>query len=192
VTRFERTGVRVAAIYLLPLLAFYPIFSLVTNTPLALQPGWQWRVLSALVVNGLVEETMMRGFVFRHLREGRPFWRAAALSTVYFAGYHLPLIFSAGLTVGIISVVIAIPTGLLTAYSYERGNNTIWGPALLHAVYNGLAFVFIFPAETQPIATSLYLLIGILVSSILLVVAYRSGYGRVATQSLRQASAGMS
>jgi membrane protease YdiL (CAAX protease family) len=112
VTRFNWAGIRVAVIYLLPLIAFYPVFSLLTNTPLALQPGWQWRVLSALVVNGLVEETMMRGFVFRHLRDGRPFWRAAVLSTVYFAGYHVPLIFSAGLAIGIIGVVIAIPDGI--------------------------------------------------------------------------------
>ena len=64
---------------------------------------------------------MMRGFVFRHLREGRPFWHAAALSTVYFAAYHIVLIFTAGPLIGIIAVIIAIPAGLLTAYIYERG-----------------------------------------------------------------------
>jgi ABC-type Mn2+/Zn2+ transport system permease subunit len=126
---------------------------------------------------------MMRGFVFRHLREGRSFWRAAALSTVYFAAYHVVLIFTAGPLIGIIAVIIAIPAGFLQAFIYERGNNTIWGAALGHAVYNGLAFSFVFSADIQPMASSLYLVVGILVSTIMLVWAYRAGYGRGESQA---------
>jgi membrane protease YdiL (CAAX protease family) len=185
-TRFSWTGIRSAAIYLLPLLFFFPLFSLLTNTPLAIQPNWQWLILNVVLVNGLAEEIMMRGFVFRHLREGRPFWRAAALSTVYFAAYHLVLILIAGPLIGIIAVLVAIPAGLLTAYVYERGNNTIWGSALFHAVYNAPAFVFVFPPEVQPIASSLYLVVGILVSTLVLVRAYRAGYGRAEAQVVRQ------
>lgn len=188
-TRFSWGGIRIAAIYLLPLLVFFPLFALLTNTPLATQPNWQWLILNVLLVNGLAEEIMMRGFVFRHLREGRPFWRAAALSTVYFAAYHVVLIFTAGPLIGIIAVVIAIPAGLLTAYIYERGSNTIWGSALFHALYNGPAFVFAFSTEVQPIASSLYLVVGILVSTLLLVRAYRAGYGRMGAQAIQQPSA---
>jgi membrane protease YdiL (CAAX protease family) len=67
-----------------------------------------------ILVNGFAEEIMMRGFVFRHLRTGRPFWRAAALSTTYFAAYHSPLILTQGVVVGSIAVVIAIQIGFLT------------------------------------------------------------------------------
>jgi membrane protease YdiL (CAAX protease family) len=182
-TRFRWTGIRITVIYLLPLLFFHPMFALLTNSPLTTQPNWQWRLLNVLLINGLAEEIMMRGFVFRHLREGRLFWRAAAGSTLYFAAYHLPLILIAGPLVGIIAVVIAIPAGFFMAYIYERGNNTIWGPALAHAVYNGLAFVFVFPADIQPMATSLYLVVGIIISTLILVFAYRAGYGRRDSQS---------
>jgi membrane protease YdiL (CAAX protease family) len=185
-TRFSWTGIRSAALYLLPLLLFFPLFSLLTNTPLTIQPNWQWLILNVLLVNGLAEEIMMRGFVFWHLREGRPFWRAAALSTVYFAAYHVVLIFIAGPLIGIIAVVIAIPAGFLTAYIYERGNNTIWGSALFHSLYNAPAFVFAFLPEVQPIASSLYLVVGILVSTLVLVRAYRAGYGRTEAQAFRQ------
>jgi membrane protease YdiL (CAAX protease family) len=187
-TRFNWTGIRLAIVYLLPLLVFYPLFALLTNSPLTIQTAWPWLLINAVLINGLAEETMMRGFVFRHLREGRTFWRAAALATVFFALYHFPLILSAGLVVGIIAVVIAIPTGFLTAYIYERGNNTIWGSALLHAVYNALAYVFVFPADKQPIASSLYLVAGIIISTIMLARAYRSGYGRMDAQATRQPS----
>ncbi len=178
-TRFNWTGIRGAVIYLLPLLAFYPLFALVANTPLVAQPNWQWHVLRIVLVNGFAEEIMMRGFVFRHVREGRSFWRAAALATLYFAAYHIFLIFTAGPVVGIFGIIVALPIGLLTAYLYERGSNTIWGPGLLHAVYNAFALVFVFPAELQPIAGSLYLLTGIVISVIMLVWVYRGQYGRV-------------
>jgi membrane protease YdiL (CAAX protease family) len=173
---------------LLPLLLFYPLFALVSNTPLAIQPTWPWLLINAVLINGLAEETMMRGFVFRHLREGRPFWHAAALSTVYFAGYHLPLILTAGPVIGIIAVVIAIPAGFLTAYIYECGNNTIWGSALMHVVYNALSYVFIFPPDKQLIATSLYLIAGLVVAAIMLARAYRGGFGRMDAQATPQPS----
>lgn len=177
-TRFGWTGIRLALIYLLPLLVFFPLFGILTNTSLTLQPNWMWLALSAILTNGLVEETMMRGYVFRHLREGRGFWRSAALSTLYFAGYHLPLILTFGLLIGSISIIVAIPLGFLTAYSYERGGGTVWGAALLHAVNNMLAFIVVFPADIQPIASSLYMMLGIVVSVIVLVLAFRDGYGR--------------
>ncbi|MBC7813753.1 MAG: CPBP family intramembrane metalloprotease [Burkholderiales bacterium] len=185
-TRFNWTGIRLAAIYLLPLLVYFPLMSLITNNLLTTQPRWEWLFLSTLLVNGLVEETMMRGFVFRHLREGRSFWRAAGLSTIYFAGYHIPLIFSAGLMIGVIGIVIAIPIGFVTAYIYERGNNTIWGPALLHAINNGLVFVFMLSSELQPVAASLYMLLGIAVSTAMVVRAYRSRYGRSNEATMQQ------
>jgi membrane protease YdiL (CAAX protease family) len=166
-------------------LAFYPLFSLLTNTPLAAQPNWQWLLLNVLLINGLAEEIMMRGFVFRHLREGRTFWRAAVIAMLYFAAYHIVLIFTAGPLIGIIAVIIAIPAGLLTAYVYERGDNTVWGPGLFHAVYNAPAILLVFPADMQPAANSLYLLLGIVVSTLVLVRAYRAGYGRGEAAAMR-------
>ncbi len=185
ITRFNWTGIRIAAVFLLPLLVVFPLFSLLASTPLATRPNWQWLVLSALLTNGLAEETMMRGFVFRHLRDGRPFWRAAALSTIYFAAYHSVLIFTAGVLFGVIGVMIAIPTGFLTAYIYERGNNTIWASALLHAVNNTLVYIFVLPTNIQPGATVLYLVIGLVLSIVIVLWAYRGGYGHIETQAIQ-------
>jgi membrane protease YdiL (CAAX protease family) len=186
ITRFNWTGIRIAAVYLLPVIVYYPLFSILAQTPLVAQPNWQWRIVNVLLVNGLAEEIMMRGFVFRHIREGRPFWRAAGLATAYFAAYHIVLLFTAGVVIGIIAVIIAIPTGFLTAYIYERGRNTIWGSALLHAVYNAFALIFIFPTDLQPIASLLYLLLGSVIAITMLVWVYRSGYERSGAQAIPQ------
>lgn len=178
ITRFSWGGINTAVTYLVPLILFFPVFSLLTSSSVSLKPNWPWLIINIILVNGLAEEIMMRGFVFRHLREGRSFWQAAWLSTLYFAGYHLPLILTVGPVVGFIAVIVAFPVGFLTAYLYERGSNTIWGAGLLHAVNNGLVMMFVFPATVQPAASSLYLLLGILVSALLLVRAYRAGYER--------------
>ena len=188
ITRFSWTGIRITALFLLPLLVFYPIFSLLTNTPLAIRPNWQWFFISALLINGLAEETMMRGFVFRHLREGRQFWSAAALSSLYFAAYHLVLIFTVGVLFGVVGAVIAFATGFLTAYIYERGHNTIWAPALLHAVNNALIYIFVLPTDIQPSATVLYLVVGFAITIFMLVWAYRGRYGRMEAQASPQPS----
>ncbi|MEZ4672550.1 MAG: CPBP family intramembrane glutamic endopeptidase [Anaerolineae bacterium] len=176
VSRFSWRGIRMVALCLLPLVLFFPLFALLTGTPLEPRPNWQWLIINVVLVNGLAEELMMRGFVFRHLREGRSFWRAAALSTAYFAAYHIVLIFTAGPLIGIIAVIIAVPAGLLTAYIYEQGNNTIWGSAVFHTVYNAPALLLVLPLEIQPIANSLYLVIGIAVSTLVVVRAYRGKY----------------
>src|SRR5262245_25413875 len=103
----------------MPLFAFFPVFAAVTRQTLAIQPNWFGLTARAVLNNDINEEIMMRGFVFRHLREDHTLWRAAALSTVYFAAYHIPLIAISGPLIGAIAVVIAVPTGLLTAYVYE-------------------------------------------------------------------------
>ena len=73
---------------------------------------------------------------------------------------------------------MAIPIGLLTALLYERGHQSVWGPVLLHTVNNSLAFVVVFPANIQIVASSLYLGLGIVMATLMLGWAYRSGYGR--------------
>ena len=187
ITRFSWTGIRIAMIYVLPLIAFYPMIALITNSPLTMRTHWEWLVVNIILVNGLAEEVMMRGYVFRHLREGRSFWRAATLSTVYFAAYHCPILLTQGALVGSIAIIVAIPIGFLTAYIYERSKNTIWGPALLHAVNNGLVMLLLVPDDIQPVASSLYMLVGIAVSALMLVRAYRAGYGRKGAQTLPEA-----
>lgn len=186
ITRLSWTGIRLAVIYGLPLMTLFPVLALITNSPVTIRPNWEWLLVNIILVNGFAEEIMMRGFVFRHLRNGRPFWRAAMLSTIYFAGYHLPIILSSGLVIGVIAVIIAIPLGFLTAYVYERDHNSIWGPGLLHVINNGLVMLLVFPKDVQPVASSLYMLFGIVVSTLMLVQAYRAGFGRTTTRALSE------
>jgi len=150
-TRPRAGGVVLAGLFALPLAAYFPALAVATGSPLALQPHWPWLLLGVALNNGLAEETMMRGFVFRHLREGRTFWRAAALSTAYFAAYHVPLVFTQGPAIGTAAIVLAVPTGFVTALLYERGGNTVWAPVLMHVANNGLVMLVVPPVPWAPL-----------------------------------------
>jgi membrane protease YdiL (CAAX protease family) len=156
----------------LPLFAFFPVLAAATGRPLSIQENWLGLTAGAILNNGLNEEIMMRGFVFRRLRIERSFWRAAALSTAYFAAYHLPMLATAGLMIGTIGVIIAIPTGLLTAYVYERGEQASWASALVHAGTNAPAFLFTV-GDLQPVATPVYLVTSVVLASAIVAVAFR-------------------
>jgi membrane protease YdiL (CAAX protease family) len=188
VTRLHWPAVGLAALTVLPLLAFYPLYSLITTTPLALAPGWPWLLLGALLYNGVNEETMFRGLVFRRLRQDRTFWRAATLSVVIFAGAHIPSIFTFNPVVGIVSIILAIPTGYLLAYLYERGRGTIWGCVLFHAANNGIPFIIALAPDAQLVAASLYMLVGMVVSGGLMLWVFRATRGTVATHPAQAGS----
>ncbi|HXV99180.1 MAG TPA: CPBP family intramembrane glutamic endopeptidase [Anaerolineae bacterium] len=173
-TRLNIGSLRLAGLILLPLLAFYPLYSLLADVPVGLVPNWPWLLLGAFLYNGLNEETIFRGLIFRHLRAGRTFWRAATLSVLYFAGAHVPLIFSSNLPVGLVSILYAIPTGYLLAYLYERGRNTVWGCVLFHAVNNGVPFIALVSPTGQLIASLLYLLVGFITTGGFMVWVFRS------------------
>jgi membrane protease YdiL (CAAX protease family) len=175
-TRVHGGGFGVTLLYLIPLALFFPVFAALTGQSLALQPNTLGLVGGALLNNGINEETMMRGFVFRNLRERGSFWPAAAVSTAYFAACHLPLLFTAGPMVGGISILIAVPTGFLLAYVYERGARTVWAAALAHAGTNLPPFIF--AVGPPPVASSLYMLTSIVLATAIVVAARRAGYQR--------------
>jgi membrane protease YdiL (CAAX protease family) len=85
ITRVGGKGIRIALAYMVPLLLFFPVISLLANSPIAIRSNAVWLVINIILVNGFAEEILMRGYVFRHLREGRSFWRAATYATLFFA-----------------------------------------------------------------------------------------------------------
>jgi membrane protease YdiL (CAAX protease family) len=119
------------------MLAFYPLYGLVSGSmprlradALALAPG-------IFAQAGIAEETVFRGFLFRHLRETRPFWPAALLSTLPFALVHIPIFFTQPLAVALASTLLALVIAFPLAFLFEAGGSTIWGAAIVHFVVQG-------------------------------------------------------
>ena len=60
----------------------------------AFYPGWISLLPGLFAQAGIAEEVLFRGYLFGHVRVGRTFWRAAAVSMLPFVSVHLILFFS--------------------------------------------------------------------------------------------------
>lgn len=122
----------VALVICAVMLTGYPILSTVTGAQFTLPANWLLMFLGVFVQNGIAEEVMVRGYLFRRLRVGRSFWRAILLVALVHGAAHIPIILEAGPIIGATAIFVALVSGIPFAYLYERGGNTIWAPALLH------------------------------------------------------------
>jgi membrane protease YdiL (CAAX protease family) len=109
-----------------------------------LYPGWLSLLPGLFAQAGIAEEALFRGYLFGHVRAGRTFSRAAAVSMVPFVSVHLVLFFSMPWPIALASLLLAIVISFPLAYLYELGGNTIWAPALLHFVIQATVKVLVF------------------------------------------------
>lgn len=131
----------------LPMWAFLPLIAWSNGTAVRLQPEWLPLLIGVVLVNGVTEEAIHRGFVFGHLRHGRSFLAAATLSAALFAAQHLYVIVTTGWTIGLASVLLAALLSYPFAFVFERGGNSIAGPAILHTSANAPVLIFGLPED---------------------------------------------
>jgi membrane protease YdiL (CAAX protease family) len=132
----------VAVFVAVVILTFFPVFSLVTDATITLRSDWWWILLGAIALNGIAEEVLFRGYVFGGLRRlGFGFGGAATISLVIFAAVHLILLFQNPVPVALLATLVAISAAFPAAYLFERGNNSIWAPVILHVAAHAFRFV---------------------------------------------------
>jgi membrane protease YdiL (CAAX protease family) len=145
--RARRSAIGMALGASLPMWAFLPLFAWMNGVAAGVKSGWLWLLLGVVLVNGITEEAIHRGFVFGHLRQGRSFAAAATSSALLFAGQHLYIIATTGWTIGLASVVLAVLLAYPLAFSFERGGNSIAGPAILHTSSNAPVIMLDLPGD---------------------------------------------
>lgn len=123
------------------LLAFYPAYGAVSGHPLSLRADWLWLALGLFAYHGMAEELAWRGYAFRRLREGASFGSAIWRTMPLIAITHLPIVVTHGPAVGGFAILVAAVTCLPFGYLWERGAQTIWAPAMLHAAIDAFALI---------------------------------------------------
>jgi membrane protease YdiL (CAAX protease family) len=129
------------------MLGFYPVFSLATGAPIRLHADWLLVLPGLFAQGGVAEELVFRGFLFRHVRHGRSFRRAALLSSLPFIAVHLLLFFSMDFAIALAALLVAVSISFPLAWLFERGGNTIWPCALVHFTVQGSIKIIDVPAE---------------------------------------------
>ncbi len=117
----------------LSLFLCYPLITLKTGYKFIIPDNWLMLAIGVFALHGIAEEVLYRGFLFRRLREGRSFWNAAWIAVILFSAAHIPILINQGLLVGGMAVLLAVVSSIPFSYLYEKGNNTIWAPAIVHA-----------------------------------------------------------
>lgn len=117
----------------LSLFLCYPLITLITGYNFIIPDNWLMLAIGVFALHGTAEEVLYRGFLFRCLREGRSFWKAAWIAVILFSVAHIPILINQGLLVGGMAVSLAIVSSFPFSYLYEKGNNTVWAPAIVHA-----------------------------------------------------------
>jgi len=121
----------------LGLLAYFPVYAVLVDVPLTLRPDWNWLVPGLFAQAGIAEETLFRGYLFRHIREGRAFWPAALLAALPFVAVHLLLFATLDIAIAAASLALSVSMSLPLAWLFERGGDSVWPPAILHFVIQG-------------------------------------------------------
>jgi membrane protease YdiL (CAAX protease family) len=76
--------------------ALIPLATWAGGRAVELRPDWIPLLIGVVLVNGITEEVIHRGFVFGRLRRGRSFAAAATISAALFAAQHLYIIATTG------------------------------------------------------------------------------------------------
>ena len=100
-------------------------------------PRWILLLPGLFAQAGVAEEILFRGYLFRHLRASRSFWRAAFVASGPFVLVHLYLFLTLPWPLAAASVLLSALIAFPLAHLFELGGNTIWAPALLHWVVQG-------------------------------------------------------
>jgi membrane protease YdiL (CAAX protease family) len=158
----------------LALLAYLPVLALATGQPLALRDGWAWIALGVFLQGGIAEELLWRGYLFRHLRATRGFWRAAAIAMIFMVAQHVLLLWTLPLPLALAALVVALATSFPLAHLFEIGGNTLWGAALLHWVIQGALKIVVVPEAALLPAQLGWMALSVLVPYLVFLVRPRS------------------
>lgn len=147
--RGNSTQLRLVVLGAVPLVigCLIVFFGLNESAALELPPGLL--IVRSILSFAIVEEVLYRGFIFRHLRQGRSFWSAASLSAVLVTlagllnmtaegslGFSMELILFLS-TSAIVSFVLVFPLALL----FEIGGFSILGGAIWHGAISSLSWL---------------------------------------------------
>ncbi|MFT3806303.1 type II CAAX prenyl endopeptidase Rce1 family protein [Arenimonas sp.] len=119
---------------------------------LRLIDAWPWLALGMFLQGGLAEETLFRGYLYRHYRERHAFWPAALRSLLPFVLVHLLLFLTLPFAIAAASLGLSIVTTFPLAKLFDAGGGTVWAPALLHAGVQGIKLFELPAVEGVPLA----------------------------------------
>ncbi|MEK3660129.1 CPBP family intramembrane glutamic endopeptidase [Paenibacillus sp. FSL F4-0236] len=128
----------------LALILFYFVINLIVlNNNIDFQIGFNgW--LNTILLVGITEEIVFRGFLLRKLMDSFRFWIANTVTALLFVSIHFPIWFYKGLfefPYILSSILTVFVLGIIFGFVYKK-SNSLWSVIIIHSLYNLLVLLF--------------------------------------------------
>lgn len=172
----NRVQFKVALFGIVPIILAYLFIVFFLGKPATLNDGAFFLVIKLFISQGLVEEAVFRGLIFRHLRLRNSFWTATTLSGILFGLIHLANLINGTSTEILIAVATSILFGFILTFPlaalFELGKGSIFAGALLHLAIDSINCFKEVGTSGTPMNSYLF---SLLISSVVVVFfAFRS------------------
>jgi uncharacterized protein len=100
--------------------------------------------LNTILLVGLIEEIVFRGFLLRKLLDSFRFWIANTITSLLFVSIHFPIWFYKGLfefPYILTASLTAFILGIIFGYVYKK-SGSLWSVIVIHSLYNLLVSLF--------------------------------------------------
>lgn len=100
--------------------------------------------LNTILLVGIIEEIVFRGFLLRKFMELFSFWKANTMTSLLFVSIHFPIWFYKELFTFpyiISSIVVAFILSIMFGLIYKK-TNSLWSVLIIHSLYNLLVSLF--------------------------------------------------
>ena len=100
--------------------------------------------LSTILLVGVTEEIVFRGFLLRKLMDTYKFWIANIITSLLFVSIHFPIWLYKGLfeyPFILSSILTAFVLGIIFGFVYKK-SNSLWSVIIIHSLYNLLVSLF--------------------------------------------------
>ncbi|MEN2768626.1 CPBP family intramembrane glutamic endopeptidase [Ornithinibacillus xuwenensis] len=101
-------------------------------------------LLNTVLLVGITEEIVFRGFLLRKLMDSNSFWQANILTSLLFVSIHFPIWIYKGLfelPYILASMATAFVLGIIFGFIYRK-SNSLWSVIILHSLYNFLVSIY--------------------------------------------------
>ncbi|WP_169737921.1 CPBP family intramembrane glutamic endopeptidase [Alkalihalobacterium bogoriense] len=125
------------------ILYFWGVNLLVFKNNMDFQIGFN-ELLNTILLVGLIEEIVFRGFILRKLLDSFRFWVANVVTAFLFVSIHFPIWIYNGLFVFpsvLGGIVTAFVLGILFGIIYKK-SGSLWSVVIIHSMYNFLVSIF--------------------------------------------------
>jgi membrane protease YdiL (CAAX protease family) len=100
--------------------------------------------LNTILLVGITEEIVFRGFLLRKFMDSYRFWIANTITSLLFVSIHFPIWFYKGLfefPYILRSIITVFGLGIIFGFVYKK-SNFLWSVIIIHSLYNLLVSLF--------------------------------------------------